>query len=161
MATQKIALDRIDHGIIEELQNNARLSNKELAARIGLAPSSCLERVRRLTTAEVLTGFEAQVAPEAMGVGLAAMISVQLGRHGRRTIEVVRDRLATLPEVLQLFHVGGSQDLLVHVAVRDADHLREFVMDHLSSQDEVAHIETALLFEHIRSPLRPLGEGES
>lgn len=150
------ALDRTDFAIIDELQNDARLSNKQLASRVGLAPSSCLVRVRRLVDTGVLTGFHADVDPAAFGIGLEAVIAVQLGRHGRGTIESMRDRLASLPEVLQLFHVGGSQDLLVHVAVRDPDHLRALVMDHLSSHEEVAHIETALVFEHLRSPLRPL-----
>ena len=63
-------MDRIDFGIISELQNNARLSNKELAARVKLAPSSCLERTRRLTADGVLRGFHAEVDPAALGVGL-------------------------------------------------------------------------------------------
>lgn len=155
LSAETVPLDSTDFAIISELQNNARLSNKELAARVKLAPSSCLVRVRRLIETGVLTGFHAQVSPAALGIGLQAVISVQLGRHGRRTIERVRDRLASLPEVLQIFHVGGSQDLLVHVAVRHPEHLLELVMDHFSSHDEVAHIETALLFEHLNSPLRP------
>ncbi len=156
MSTEFNSLDRIDFALISALQKDARLSNKELAAHVDLAPSSCLVRVRRLIETGVLTGFHADVSPVAMNVGLAAMISVQLGRHGRRTIETMRDRLAALPEVLQVLHVSGSQDLLVHVVVRNQEHLRVLVMDHFSSQDEVAHIETALVFEHLKAPMRPL-----
>ena len=159
MTDEKPTLDRTDFAIIDQLQKDARLSNKELAARVGLAASSCLVRVRRLVDEGVFAGFHAEVDPAALGVGLAAVISVQLGRHGRNTIEGMRDRIARLPEVLQLFHVGGSQDLLVHVVVRDPDHLRTLVMDHFSNAEEVAHIETALVFEHLRSPLRPLAPG--
>lgn len=155
MTTTQHAIDRIDDIILLELQKDARLSNKELAARVGLAPSSCLVRVQRLFASGVLTGSHARVDPAAMGIGLAAMISVQLGRHGRGTIERVAAELLALPEVVQLYHVAGSQDLLVHVVARGAEHLRVLVTDHFSAREEVAHIETALIFEHHRADVVP------
>ena len=78
-----MALDRIDRQILAALQNNARLSNKELAAVIGLAPSSCLERVRKLEESEVLRGYHADVAPAALGVKLQAMVAVRMREHSR------------------------------------------------------------------------------
>ena len=74
-------LDRLDCQIVDALQRNARLSNKELAAKVGLAASSCLERVRRLGRERVFVGFHAEVDPGALGVGLQAMIAVRLRRH--------------------------------------------------------------------------------
>ena len=79
-------MDGIDFGILHELQNNARLSNKELAAKVKLAPSSCLERTRRLSAQGVLRGFHADVDPAALGVGLQAMIHVRLARHSRNHV---------------------------------------------------------------------------
>jgi len=156
MDTPRRTLDRIDFAILQELRNDGRLSNKELAHRIGLAPSSCLARFQRLQADGVITGFRAEISVEALGVGLQSIISVQLDQHGLHAIEKVRDRLAALPEVSQLFHVGGSQDLLVHVGVTDPGHLLRFVTEHLSGHDDVKHIETALLFEHLRSSVLPL-----
>ena len=95
----KTPLDRIDFEILAALQEDARLSNKELAARIGLAPSTCLVRVRRLVEAGVLRGFHADIDPAALGVGLMAMISVRLSRHARDTVETFRQHVLSLPEV--------------------------------------------------------------
>jgi DNA-binding Lrp family transcriptional regulator len=84
MERPHVPLDRIDRALVRALQKDARLSNKELAAQVGLAPSSCLERVRRLRRTGVLRGFHADVAPEALGVGLQALIAVQLRQHSRQ-----------------------------------------------------------------------------
>jgi DNA-binding Lrp family transcriptional regulator len=84
------ALDRIDYEIVRHLRNNARLSNKELAERVGLAPSSCLVRTRLLQQAGVITGFKAEVNPARLGVGLQAMISVRLKRHYKPDVEAFR-----------------------------------------------------------------------
>lgn len=143
-----MGLDRTDCAIVGALSNNARLSNKELAARVGLAPSSCLARVRRLMDTGVLRGFHARVEPGALGIGLQAMMSVRIQQHTRRHYEGFRAYVMALPEVMSLYHVAGSNDFLVHVAVRDAEHLRDFVIDCISARDEVAHVETALIFEH-------------
>ncbi len=142
------ALDRIDFGILTALQNDARLSNKELAGRVGLAPSSCLERVRRLRADGVLRGFHADAAPEALGIGLQAMISVRLRVHSRDAFESFREHLRSLREAVAVYQLGGLDDFLIHVAVRDADHLRELAMDQFTSRPEVERMETSLVFEY-------------
>jgi DNA-binding Lrp family transcriptional regulator len=152
----KIPLDQIDFAIIENLQNNARLSNKELAARVQLAPSSCLERVRRLTGAGVFRGFHAEVDPEALGHTLQAMITVRLRRHARRDVIAFRAHLLALPEVLAVFHVGGSYDFVVHVAVRDSNHLRDLAMDSFTVRPEVGQMETHFIFDYTRSATLPV-----
>jgi DNA-binding Lrp family transcriptional regulator len=149
-------LDQIDFGILQALQKNARLSNKELAAAVGLAPSSCLERVKRLLRDGVLRAFHAELDPHAVGVGLQAMIAVRLRRHSRRMVQTFRSHALSLPEVVSVSHVTGRTDFLVHVAVRDADHLRSLGMDAFTSRPEVSHIETSLIFEHVRSGGFPL-----
>lgn len=155
MTPHEHALDRIDYELVALLQEDARLSNKELAARVGVAASTCHARVQKLIDAGVLRGFHADVDPSAVGVGLQAIVFVQLESHGGSRTEALRDDLLEQSEVLQLFHVGGSQDLLLHVAVRDTEHLRTLVMDRITTRAEVRHIETSILFEHHTSPLRP------
>ena len=144
-------LDRIDREILAALANNARLSNKELAARVGLAPSSALERFRRLTREGWLRGFHADVDPRAFGLGLEAMISVRLKQHSRDQFEAFRLYVQTLPEVVAAYHMAGANDFLVHVRARDAEHLRDFAIDAFTTRAEVGHLETALVFEHLRS----------
>ncbi len=150
MALPSRPLDRIDAEILAHLRKDARLSNKELAGRVGLAPSTCLVRTQRLIEEGVLRGFHADVAPEALGLGLQAMISVRLSGHDREAIVAFREHVMALDEVLEVFYVGGSEDFLVRVAVRDTEHLRVLVLDGITADQPVRHIETAILFEHQR-----------
>ena len=147
-----VALDRIDLAIIAALQKNARLSNKELAAKINLAPSSCLARVRKLTQSKVLEGFHAEVNPGALGVSLQAIIAVRLRRHSRVKFRSLYAHIRRFPEVLQVFHVSGVNDLLLHVAVRDVAHLRDLIVDDLATRSEVANCETSVIFSLLRNP---------
>lgn len=142
-------LDRIDYRIVRLLRNNARLSNKELAEQIGLAPSTCLVRTRMLQQSGVLTGFMAEVDPAALGVGLQAMISVRLKRHYKPDVEAFRQHALELPEVVRLYHVAGPIDFLAHVWTKDSAHLRDLAMTAFTSRREVSHIETELIFEHV------------
>ena len=143
----KQAMDRIDRQILALLQKNARLSNKELAARVGLAPSSCLARVQRLTKEGVLRGFHAFVDPKALGIGIQALIAVKLKQHSREKVRAFLRHLQALPEAVALYHVSGAMDFQVHVAVRDTDHLRDLALDAFTVRPEVESIQTSLLFE--------------
>jgi DNA-binding Lrp family transcriptional regulator len=151
----KLSFDRIDDAILRALQNNARISNKELASEVGLAPSSCLERVRRLQAKGVITGYRASVDPSALGIGLQAFVAVQLATHSRDLVETFRSHLLTRPEVLSVYHMGGENDFLVHVAVRDANHLRDLALDAFTARAEVARIQTALVYENVQPGVWP------
>ena len=140
-------LDELDLAIVKYLQRNARLPNKKLAERVGLAPSTCLERVRRLLECGVLTGFRAEVDPRAMGIGLQAMIAVSLRRHSRDLVEGFREHALSRPEVLAVYHVAGATDFLLHVVAEDADHLRDLAMDAFTTRPEVGRLETHLIFQ--------------
>lgn len=152
-------LDRTDRRLIAHLQNNARLSNKELAARLGVAPSTALERTRRLEREGVLAGYHADVDLAGVGTPLQALVSVQLRQHHRPLVRAFEAHALALPEVVQLFHTAGQSDFLVHVAVADPDHLRRLAMEAFTTRDEVARIETSLLFEHRRSAARLPDDG--
>ena len=142
-----MSIDRIDIEILRALQNDARLSNKELAGIVGLAPSSCLERVRRLRAEKIILGSHARVDPSAVGVGLQAMIAVQLGRHSRDIVDRFYSHVVSLSSVVAVYHIAGRFDFLVHVAVKDANHLRDLALDSFTTRSEVEHIETSLIFQ--------------
>lgn len=148
-------LDRIDFAILRLLRNDGRLSNKELAAKVGLAPSSCLARVKRLGESGILRGFHADIDPRALGMSLQAMIAVRLTQHSREIVESFRAHVLALPETVALYHLAGADDFLVHVAVRDADHLRDLALDAFTRRSEVARLETSLVFEHARPGVVP------
>jgi DNA-binding Lrp family transcriptional regulator len=141
-------LDSSDVAIIAAMQRNARISNKRLAERVGLAPSTCLERVRRLVNLGVLRGFHADVDLAQLGLGLQALIAVQMSEHSRMLLDDFRNYVLTLTEVLAVYHVAGADDFLVHVAVRDSNHLRDLTLDAFTTRPDVMRIETRLIFEH-------------
>ena len=148
-------LDRIDRQIVAELAQDARLSNKELAARVHLAPSSCHARVQRLREDGVLRGFHADVDPKALGVGLRTLVAVRLADHGEKNSRAVIDHFLELPEIVDVFLVAGNDDLFLHVAARDTDHLRELAMGNIGGRTEVADVRTVLVYEHHRRPTFP------
>lgn len=153
-----LPLDRIDRAIVAALQNDARLPNNALAALVGIAPSTCLERVRSLRARGVVRGFHADIALDALSRGLEAIVAVRVRTHARALVEEFRAHALTLPEVVQVFHVTGADDFLLHVAVPDTDALRDFVLDRLAGRPEVGHVETRVVYEHTQRPvLEPLG----
>ncbi len=152
-------LDRIDVGIIEALQNDGRLSNKELAARVGLAPSSCLERVRKLRAAGVLTGFHATVDPAALGIGLQAVVSVELADQSKGAIQRFMADIREVPEIVAMFNLAGQTDYVLHVVARDTEHLRQIVLDGIAGRPDVARYRTHLVFAQWRKPVLPCYSG--
>jgi DNA-binding Lrp family transcriptional regulator len=149
-------LDKIDCQILAALQKNARLPNKVLAARVGIAQSTCLERVRRLHEQKILKSFHAEVEPKALGIGLQAMLGVQFGPHTEEQVAAFRQHILQLPEVVAFYHVAGGKDFLLQVAVRDSDHLRQLALSAFSARTEVANVDTSLIFEHVTSSPLPV-----
>ncbi|MFC8192784.1 Lrp/AsnC family transcriptional regulator [Cellulomonas sp. NPDC057328] len=145
-------LDDVDRLLLRELERDGRLSNKDLAARAGLAPSTVHGRVAALRRAGVLRGFHADVDPGAVGRGLQAIIAVRLQAAARARLGAFAHTLAGRPEVRDVYLLGGAEDVLVHVAVQDSPALRAFVVEHLSTRPEVAHTQTSLVFEHLHAP---------
>jgi DNA-binding Lrp family transcriptional regulator len=143
-------LDDIDRHIVHEMARDARIANNALAERVGIAPSTCLGRVRSLRERGVIRGYHADVDPAALGRPLQAMIAVRLQSHARSRIRGFVAGVAGLPEVLNVFFLAGKDDFLLHVAAASTSALREFV-ETLSSNGDVSYTETSLIFEHIRA----------
>lgn len=147
-------LDEVDRLIVTELQLNGRITNAELAERVGIAASTCVARVRSLVSRKIITGFSAQVDPGVIGMGLQVLISVSIRSGARQRITEFSEELRSLPEVLQVFFLGGVEDFIVHLAVRDSDHVRDFVTDHLSAHPAVSSTRTSIVFSHHQNPIR-------
>jgi DNA-binding Lrp family transcriptional regulator len=149
---QQPALDDIDRAILELLAADARITNQRLAERVGVAPSTALSRLRALRERGVIRGFHAELDLAALGRPLQALIAVRLVVHAREQIDAFTSAVRQLPGVLMVFHLAGATDYLVWVAARDAQDLREFVVDHLATHPAVSHAETSLIYEHSRGP---------
>jgi DNA-binding Lrp family transcriptional regulator len=150
VASQDLRLDDVDRRILRLLVADARTPNNALAAQVGIAPSTCLGRVRAMREAGVIRGYTADIDQAALGRGLQAMIAVRLQSGARDRIDAFIARLRRRPEVVELFFLAGADDFLLHVATADAAALRAFVVDELSAHTEVALTETNLIFEHVR-----------
>ncbi len=144
---ESVVLDPVDLHILRLLQNDARATYRELAAEVGVAPSTCLDRVARLRRAGVILGYQLRVDPAKLGRGLQALLSVQVRPHRRDLIGPFVERVRALPESRSLFHLTGPDDYLVHVTVADTADLQRLVLDEFTSRPEVARVETRLIFQ--------------
>lgn len=154
-----MSLDRTDFGILRLLQNNASLSNKEIAASVGLAPSSAHERLKRLRDDGVLRGAHADVDPKAMGVGLEALLLIGLAKHERGDVDRFMNEVVDIPEVRSAFLITGRWDFVVHVVARDTQHLKDLALDSFTNRPGVTRIETSIVFEaRVRHELPQLQE---
>ncbi len=144
-------MDELDSALVAALQADGRRSNRELAAALGVAPSTTLERIRALRARGVLTGVHATVDLAAVGRPVQAMVTVRLRPQSRAVIHGFRDFVAALPDTQQVFITTGAEDLLVHVAVPSTEALQNFVLDSLTKRKEVAGIRTEVVFDHVRN----------
>ncbi len=140
-------LDAVDLAILRALTRNAEMSNKALAQQLRLAESTCAHRVRSLRARGVIRDTRVRVDGAALGLPLQGIIRVRLGSHTPEGVHALFDALAATPKVLQVFHVAGVDDFLVHVAVEDAEALRDIVLRHITVHPIVRATETQLVFE--------------
>jgi DNA-binding Lrp family transcriptional regulator len=149
-------LDSVDRALLRELQNDARQTNKALAEKVGVAPSTCLERIRELRARGVVTGFRAEVDPAAIGRPMEAILSIQQRSAQREATETLLRDAAALPESVRVMALTGTTDFIIHVAVRDMDHLRDLVWG-LIARREVGRVQSSLVFARVEGPgLEPL-----
>lgn len=144
-------LDSIDHALLAELQKDARQTNKALAGKVGVAPSTCLERMRELRARGVVTGYHANVDPAALGRPMEAILSIQQRGSQRQATERLLAHLAELPETIRVMALTGTTDFIAHVAVRDSHHLRDVVWQ-LIERREVGRVQSSLVFEKAEGP---------
>ena len=144
----RVSLDEIDVEILKTLSSNGRISNADLAAKVGIAASTCLGRVRRLVDEGAIKSFGAEIAPEAIGLELQALISVTLRAGARAKLAEFMQSMREHPQVVQVFFLGGQEDFMVHVAVENSEEVREFVLEQLSNNASVANTRTNIVFDH-------------
>ncbi len=141
-------MDERDAAILTELQQNARLTNRQLASRVGLAPSSTLVRTRALEQSGVVAGYHAQLDLARIGRAVQAMIGFQVRPLSRDVIQGFKAFALKQPEVLEVFVVAGGDDFLVHVATPSVEAMHAMLMDRFSGRKEVIGFRTSLLYEH-------------
>jgi DNA-binding Lrp family transcriptional regulator len=144
-------VDDVDSAIVRELQSNARQTNRDLARAVGIAPSTCLERVRLLRDRGVITGYHAEINLAALNRHVQAFLHVQVRPMSREIIENLKTYVTALPEVLSVFVVAGGDDLLVHVGVPSVDALHSFLMDKFSQRREIVGFRSSVIYQHTQN----------
>jgi DNA-binding Lrp family transcriptional regulator len=137
-------MDELDSLLVRLLQEDGRRTNRDLARELHIAPSTCLERMRLLRARGVIHGFHADADLSALGRGLQAVIAIRIRPPTRRVIEQFMTFVGRMPEVIGIFVLTGSDDFLLHVAVRDMDHLNSLVLDKL------ADVRTSVVYRYVR-----------
>ncbi len=154
-----VQLDRTDLRILAVLQGEGRITNAELAERVSLSPSACLRRLQRLESEGVLTGYTAQVDPQAVGLGLQAFVRVQLSKHESAAVERFVELVNGWDEVVACYALTGDMDYLMHVYVADLQDFSRFLLDRLLNATGVADVNSSFVLRTVkRSAALPLAQ---
>ncbi len=153
------SIDRTDYRILHQLQNNGRLTNLELAERVGLSPSPCLRRVRVLEESGIIRRYVAIVDAKAVGLPISAFINVSLRSQELDSLEAFQQRVASFPEIMECYLMTGRSDYLLRVVVPSLEAYERFLVDKLTRVPGIANIQTSFALKPVVSRTElPLGE---
>ena len=145
-------LDSIDHRILDVLRRDGRISMLDLADRVGLSPTPCGRRVKRMEEAGVIIGYAAQIDRRALGLNVCVLVSVRLARHGPEGTREFLSAVARRPEITECLLVTGNLDYMLRIWVRDIEALGIFIRDVLQSIPAVAETTTMVILKQDGAP---------
>ena len=143
-------LDAIDRRILEHLQDNARISNVDLAARVGISASPCWRRVRELEESGVISNYVTLIDAASVGLTVSVFVSVSLERQVERELEVFQNAIRERPEVMECYLMTGEADFLLRVVVPDLMAYERFLMDHLTRVPGIASIKSSFALKQVK-----------
>jgi Lrp/AsnC family leucine-responsive transcriptional regulator len=157
-------IDGMDREILSIVRANARVSNVEIARKVGMAPSAVLERIRKLESKGVITGYEARLSPKALGLGLLAFVFVKA--DDRVGSDRAGEALAQIPEVLEVHHIAGEDCYLVKVRTADTESLGRLLREGFGAVSNIRSTRTTIVMNTIKEsaqlPLElPVGESDN
>lgn len=142
--------DKTDLKILDALQDNARITNIELAQMIGLSPSPCLQRVRRLQESGLISRYVTLLNPLALGLTVSVFIQVSLERQVERALESFEKAIQSRPEVMECYLMTGDADYLLRVVVPDVPSLERFIVNYLSKISGIASIKSSFALKQVK-----------
>ncbi|GAA0682512.1 Lrp/AsnC family transcriptional regulator [Marinobacterium maritimum] len=144
------ALDRYDRAILQQLQQDGRISNQELADRIGLSPSPCLRRVKALEESGLITGYRALVDAKRMGLNLMALLHISMDRHTPERFENFEREIEQLPQVLEcLIITGQDADYQLRVLVKDMDDYHDLLLHKITRIEGVTGVHSSFVLRRV------------
>ena len=144
-------LDFKDKHLLEEIQANSRITNTELAKRIGLSPSSTLERVKKLEVSGIIEKYITLLNPSKAGYSCLTFVEIKLARHGETPVEDFISSIALIPEVLECHHITGEADFLLRVATKDIPAYEELILHQLSALANVQSMKTSVVLSTFKN----------
>jgi len=144
-------LDRIDRKILAVLQEEARIANVDLAERVNLSPTPCLERVKRLEKSGYILQYAAHLNPNKLNAGLVAYIEVSLENTTSDDLALFNQSIMSLVEVMECSMVAGGFDYLIKIRVADMQHYQRFLGEKLSSIESISQTHTYVVIEDVKS----------
>jgi Lrp/AsnC family leucine-responsive transcriptional regulator len=143
-------LDRYDRRILDELQKDGRISNQDLAERIGLSPSPCLRRVRALEESGLISGYRAMLDASKLGLSLMALIHISMDRHTPERFANFEEKISALPEVLEcLLITGQDADYQLKVVVKDMDAFQVLLLEKITRIEGVSGVHSSFVLRRV------------
>ena len=143
-------LDSVDYKILAQLQEDSSLTNVELARRVHLSPSPCLNRVKALEAGGVIQRYVALTQPQALGLGLNVFISISLKEQSKAALAEFERRIAEHDEVMECYLMTGDSDYLIRVAIADMGALEKFILEQLTPIPGVEKIRSSFALKQVR-----------
>lgn len=148
--TAIVNLDRIDKRILQEMQRNGRITNLELADKVGLSPTPCSRRVKRLEESGLIAGHVTLLKPKALGLNLTAMVGISMDRHTPDRFAAFERAVVHMPEVMECMIVTGqAADFLLKVVVRDMEHYEAFLLGQLTKLEGVTGVHSSFVLREV------------
>ena len=162
-ARAKIKFDAIDLAILEQLQDDSKITNATLAQRVGISPPSTLERVKKLEAGGVIRGYRALLDAKSVNKSISAFVHVTLRVHGAEHIRAFDESVSAFPEVQGAWHTTGEEDFMLRVLVTDMDEYERFVVHRLSAVPNIGRVRSSFVLSAVkdetRVPLDAIGGG--
>ncbi|MFL5265837.1 MAG: Lrp/AsnC family transcriptional regulator [Stellaceae bacterium] len=142
---RRVRLDRIDRRILRNLLSYGRMTNVELARRVGISAPPCLRRVRALEEAGIIRGYHADIAPEPLGYAVTVFAQIGLASQADADLKAFENLIGTWPEVREAYMLAGETDFLLKIIAPDWDSYQRFLSTKLTSAPNVSNVKSALM----------------
>jgi Lrp/AsnC family leucine-responsive transcriptional regulator len=143
-------LDRIDRKILDILQSNSNITNTQLAADIGISPPAMLDRVKRLENTGIIRKYVALVNQEKLNKGVMVLVTISLTEHEKQAVDVFKQKIDNLPEVLECYHIAGDYDFMLKVIVANIREYEIFVLEKLSNVGGISKIKSSFVLSTVK-----------
>tara|TARA_B100002051_G_scaffold276652_1_gene326508 strand:- start:460 stop:924 length:465 start_codon:yes stop_codon:yes gene_type:complete len=125
-------IDRTDKKILEILQKNAKITNAKLSKQIGLSPAPTLERVRKLESRGIISGYHAKLNMSKVGLGVSTFVMVSLKGHNKKNLQSFLDKIKDVENIVECHHITGSGDFILRIVAEDIESYQELMLDKVS-----------------------------